>query len=269
MRSLQHLVTPIMEGGGRLAVYQLMDMVPPPVKPKVKAKNAPKLEIDRTGQNDQARYTGLKMTMDDDSIAAALEEAQRKAKEGQRLRPRLIEEDYVMPFSEKRNIGPRLTPDWTPELLDEEGKKRGRAIAWARRAAAGEFVSDPFETMNIEGGLRVYSAVAVLFCALAFGKSTPYALEEWFHVDKNVLAVIQFPALVVLLAAVGSGVVSYSMAAEKNRSKEVWLVKGLFGGPVALLQLRGLESLLTQGETDQQAEDLNQVAQEKRRAGPQ
>ncbi len=96
------LVSPIMEMGGRRAMYQLMDL-PEPATPKrlTKKKSAPKLVIDRTGETDDARYTGLKMSamMDDDAMGKALEEAQKKVKEGKSLRKRLVEEDYVMPYA--------------------------------------------------------------------------------------------------------------------------------------------------------------------------
>ncbi len=97
-----HLVTPIMENGGRRAIYQLMDL-PEPATPKrvAKTKSAPKLVIDRTGENDEARYSGLKMTqaLDDDAMGKALEEAARKVREGKSLRKRLVEEDYVVPYA--------------------------------------------------------------------------------------------------------------------------------------------------------------------------
>ncbi len=97
-----HLVTPIMENGGRRAIYQLMDL-PEPATPKrvTKKKSAPKLVIDRTGENDEARYSGLKMTqaLDDDAMGKALEEAARKVREGKSLRKRLVEEDYVVPYA--------------------------------------------------------------------------------------------------------------------------------------------------------------------------
>jgi len=97
-----HLVTPIMENGGRRAIYQLMDL-PEPATPKrvTKKKNAPKLVIDRTGENDEARYSGLKMTqaLDDDAMGKALEEVARKVREGKSLRKRLVEEDYVVPYA--------------------------------------------------------------------------------------------------------------------------------------------------------------------------
>ena len=98
------LATPIMKNGGRRAMYQLMD-IPEPATPKrlLKKKRAPKLVIDRTGETDGARYSGLKMSqvVDDDAMGRALDEAARKVREGESLRKRLVEEDYVIPYSGK------------------------------------------------------------------------------------------------------------------------------------------------------------------------
>jgi len=96
----QYLVTPIMNAGGRVEMYKLMDMEPPPMKVK-KKKVVPKLKIDRTGESDPARYTGLKMgqVLDDDEMAKALEEANRKKQKGESLRPKLEEETFVKPFA--------------------------------------------------------------------------------------------------------------------------------------------------------------------------
>ena len=97
-----NLITPIMGlVGGRRSVYDLMDMEAPPLlgpPPKIKAR---KLQIDRTGENDTARYTGLKMgqVLDDSAMGEALERANKKAKEGLEMRPKLMEESYVQPFS--------------------------------------------------------------------------------------------------------------------------------------------------------------------------
>jgi hypothetical protein len=90
-----------MNMGGRRAVYDLMDMEPPPVVAKLKKKTAPKLEIDRTGANDPARYSGLKMgqVLDDDVMAQALQRAQERRKMGQSLRPKLQEEEFEKPFA--------------------------------------------------------------------------------------------------------------------------------------------------------------------------
>ena len=150
---------------------------------------------------------------------------------------------------DKRNVGARQTPDWTPELLDEEGIKRGKAIAWARKAKAGEFVKDPFETMTIDGSIRLYSIFVSGIVAFGFGRATPSFLEMINAKDSGIQEVIQVPALIALLVAVGSSVVnSVVMAPEKKRSQFVWAVKGLFGGPVAMAQLRTLDPLQTREE---------------------
>lgn len=265
-------------------MYKLMDMESPVIKVK-KKKKAPPLKIDRTGESDPARYTGLKMgqVLDDDAMGKALEEFNRKKREGLELRPKLEEEKFVKPFAGKvfcalsilslacrdisshsyyhyftfyidnRNVGPRLTPDWTPEMLDEEGKKRGRAQAWARKARAGEFVKDPYEMLAIEGAIQAYSIFFFLLISFAFGRATP-SLFEMMHLENvghNVQEIAQVPALVAILTAVGSSVVtSIILAPEKNRSQFVWAVKGLFGGPVAIAELRGLDMLQTRGEVE-------------------
>jgi len=249
-----YLVTPIMNAGGRLEMYKLMDMEPPVIKVK-KKKKAPPLKIDRTGESDPARYTGLKMgqVLDDDAMGKALEEVNRKKREGLELRPKLEEEKFVKPFADNRNVGPRLTPDWTPEMLDEEGKKRGRAQAWARKARAGEFVKDPYEMLAIEGAIQAYSISFFLLISFAFGRATP-SLFEMMHLENighNVQEIAQVPALVAILTAVGSSVLTSTiLAPEKNRSQFVWAVKGLFGGPVAIAELRGLDMLQTRGEVE-------------------
>ena len=95
------LVTPIMQLGGRRAVYELMDMAPPALVGPPPKKSAPKLVIDRTGKEDKARYSGLKMgqVLDDDVMAEALMKANQKAKEGKTLRPKLMEEEFEKPFA--------------------------------------------------------------------------------------------------------------------------------------------------------------------------
>lgn len=97
-----HLTTKIMENGGRMAMYPLMGL-PEPTPPKrlTMKKSAPKLVIDRTGETDAARYSGLKISqaLDDDAIGKALEAAALKVKTGESLRKRLVEEDYVMPYA--------------------------------------------------------------------------------------------------------------------------------------------------------------------------
>lgn len=254
-----NLVTPIMNAGGRLAMYEIMDMPVPVTKDRIKkVKKVPKLVIDRTGETDQARYTGLKVTqvLDDDEMGRKLDEVMRKKKEGKDLKAKLVEEDYEMPFADKRNTGPMQTPDWTPERLDEEGRKAGQAMAWARKAKAGEFKSDPYELLSIQGGIQAYSILTTLFTAFVFGNSTK-RLFEIFNIDANgFLDVAQGPALAIILASIGSCVLCGIQASGKNRNVFVWGVKGFAGGPLSVLQLKELDTLITRGEYDEMSQDL-------------
>lgn len=92
-----------MELGGRRAVYELMGMKPPVLKGPPPKREAKKIVIDRTGEGDKARYSGLKMGlgMDDNAMAEALAKANRKAKEGKDMREKIAEETYEQPFSGK------------------------------------------------------------------------------------------------------------------------------------------------------------------------
>lgn len=288
-----HLVTPIMEYGGRRAMYTLMDLQEPATIPtRSIKKSVPKLIIDRTGETDAARYTGLKISsiLDEDAMGIALEEAARKVKDGKSLRKRLVEEDYVMPYAgecrdclltsiyththkhnhvvclyflffcnihiyiytyiqDNTNKGPRQTPLWTPEKLDEAGKKAGLAQAWARKARMGTLKKDPYEDMSIEGELRLYSILTTMFVCLAYGNSTPRAFEMMgLSVTSNNVdqTVVKIAALGVILAALGSALVNgVTLAPPRRRSSFVWGMKGLFGGPLAVLQLRVLDELKT------------------------
>lgn len=246
------LVTTIMKNGGRNAMYDLFDMERPAAPQRLKPKSAPKLVIDKEGATDKARYSGLKMgqVMDDDVMAKALEEAQSKAKAGESLRPKIEEEDYIQPFADKRNTGPQQTPLWTAEKLDEYGAAQGRAEAWARKAKMGEFVKDPEETLDLPLAYRAYAVFAAFFVAFSFGRSTPTLLSQ-FDMSAGIQELLQAPALAVLVASLGSGIVSGAvLAPSKNRSSFVWGVKGLLAGPLAVANLRVLDDLVTREETE-------------------
>lgn len=254
-----YLVTPIMDVGGNRKMYPLMDMTPPPVPERTKPKSAPKLVIDKTGEGDGARYSGLKMgqVLDDNEMGRALQQAYEKQKKGESLRPKLAEEEYVQPFADKRNVGPKLVPDWTPEAIDEQAKKTGDAIAWAKKAKAGQFKKDPDEALAVEGGLQAYCMLAALTVAFAFGRASPSALTMLGFSDSSahsLLDPLKVPALALFVASLGSGIVSsIILAPGKNRSSFVWGVKGFAGGPLAVLRLRELEPLTTQAEADKRA----------------
>ena len=251
-----YLVEPIMDNGGRVQMYALMNMTVPPPKDRIKPKVVPKLVIDRKGENDQARYTGLKVNqlLDDDEFGRKLEEAQRKSKEGKSLRPKLMEEDFEVPFKDRRNTSPMQTPDWTPERLDEEGRRAGMAASWARKARAGEFKNDPFELLSVTGRIQLYSIITSLWTAFAFGNSTR-AMLNILNISSSdadsLLNLAQGPALVFLISSLGSSVAcGFFVAPKKNRSAFTWFIKGWAGGPLSLLQLKDLDSLKTRGEID-------------------
>lgn len=250
------LVESIMDNGGRVQMYSLMNIPVPPTRSKIKPKTVPKLVIDRKGENDQARYSGLKVNqlLDDDEFGRKLEEVQRKAKDGNLVRPKLMEEDFEVPFADKRNISPIKNPEWTPERLDEEGRRAGRAASWARKARAGEFKSDPFEILSITGGLQLYSIITSLWVSFTFGNSTR-KMFEIIHIDlfdaEGFIQAMQGPAIAFLVSSVVSGIVcSAILAPPKNRNSFVWFVKGWSGGPLAVSQLKGLDTLKTRAEAD-------------------
>lgn len=248
-----NLATPIMKAGGRLAMYELMGLEQPAIKTKPKPMSAPPLVIDRSGKSDPARYSGLKLgqVLDDSVQAAALEAVEQKVKAGQDLRPKLEEELFERPFADRRNTGPRQTPDWTPEKLDDWGRQRGRAMAWARRAKEGEFVSDPYESLDLNRSQRIYSAFTLLLAALVFGKSTPTMLASAsVDLPTNSFDLLQLPTIVLVISCVGFAGICASQASGKNRNTIVWFVKGLLGGPLAASQLRSLGSLITVHETE-------------------
>lgn len=252
-----YLVTPIMNAGGRIEMYNLLNMPVP--KPKARAqrvKKAPELVIDREGKNDEARYSGLKVSqiIDDAEMGRQLEEALRKQKEGKELRKKLQEEMFEAPFADKRNTSAqKMTPDWTPERLDEEGRRVGQAMAWARKARAGEFKKDPYELMNIEGALQIYSFITTPFVAFAFGSATR-SLFDILNFDTNasdgLLDALQPVALAIVVVSIVSSIYCIVQAPIRNRSSFVWAIKGYAGGPFAVLQLKNLNPLVTRGESE-------------------
>lgn len=261
-----YLATDIMKAGGRNAMYDLLGLERPPPPKRLQPKSAPKLVIDKTGETDQARYKGLKMgqILDDGVMAAALQAAQERAKQqkeqGGSSRPKLAEQDYVPPFADRRNVGPKLTPDWTPEKLDEYGKSQGRALAWARRAKMGEFVKDPLETLDLPLLFKAYAILTAFFVAFAFGRATPNLLVELnMSSSTEMLGQLQAPAFAMIVGSLGSAVVNgVVLAPSKNRSKVVWAVKGLLAGPIAVAQLRALEDLITRGQEEEQTQRQKQ-----------
>jgi hypothetical protein len=259
-----YLVTPIMKMGGRLTMYQLMGLDAPAMKKRPVPKKAKDLVFDRTGTTDTARFKGLSMGMDDAAQAEAVFQAQRKLREGEEMRPRLEEQDYVQPFADKRNVGPKQSSAYslTVEDLDEMGRQAGKVSAWASNARRNKLVSDPLETLELDLPQRVYAITTALLAITAYGKATPIFLTQFVGLPagsgSDVLGALQVPSLVLLVASLGSTVLCGMQASEKRRSQVVWAFKGLMGGPFSIQQLRGCSELITQGELEEQTKRLQQ-----------
>ena len=268
------LVTRIMKIGGRNKMYEIMNMDVPAIKPKI-IKTAPKIVIDRGGGKG---YQGLKLNqvLDDSIQGMALQNVQRKIELGQRLSASnedFLEEieNFELPFADKRNVGPKQTPDWTVEQIDEWGKQQGRVESWARNAKLGAYVNDPMESLDtINLSQRFYSIMSSFLTAIAFGSATPKLLYWINHfsistdsvvISTEVLTILQIPSAILLLAAVGSSIYCGSKAPKKNRSVYVWCVKGLLGGPFTIQQFEALTTRKTQQEVlnDRQQETVQDI----------
>lgn len=116
----------------------------------------------------------------------------------------------------------------------------------------GTLKKDPYEDMSIDGELRSYSILTTMIVCLAYGNSTPRAFEMMgLSVSSNNVDLNNIVALGVIVAGLGSAVVNgVALAPPRRRSSFVWGMKGLFGGPLAVLQLRVLDELKTNEEIE-------------------
>jgi hypothetical protein len=66
--------------------------------------------------------------------------------------------------------------------------------------------------------------------------------------DAAELAVVRVLAVALLIASAGSAAYCGSVAPTLQRSRTLWTIKGLLGGPVAVRQLQSADRLQTAGE---------------------
>ena len=240
--------------GGRNAAYPLVGLPIPAIELTEPPKSAPKLVIDRDGSTDPARYQGLKLgqVLNDDDMASALENIRTSSSSEKK---QLQELSYEQPFADKRNVGPKQTPNWTPEKIDAYVTQQGKAIDWARRAKLGEFVSDPYETLDLTTiDLRIACVVTFALTSMAYGRSTEKAMEL-FSLPSSLPSILEVPALALVVAHVGSAIAcGVLFAPPKERNSALWAFKGLLGGPLAIRQLQSLEARVTVGEQQEQNE---------------
>jgi hypothetical protein len=94
-----------MDAGGRLEMYKLMEIPIPESSSEISSSPASSksnvITIDRTGEQDTGRYPGLKLGLltDDNLLADALQQVNRKVQQGDRLRSSIAEESYEQPFA--------------------------------------------------------------------------------------------------------------------------------------------------------------------------
>jgi hypothetical protein len=116
----------------------------------------------------------------------------------------------------------------------------------------GALKKDPFEVLAVEGELRLYSIVAAVIVSCAYGNSTPKTLDM-FGLASNDLVFVKIVALALIAAGLGSALVnSAALAPPRRRSSFVWGVRGLLGGPLAVIQLCELDVLKTNEESEGQ-----------------
>ena len=139
--------------------------------------------------------------------------------------------------------------------MDEYTKQQGKAVSWAKRAKLGEFVKDPNELLVLSLPMSLYCVMTWFIVAFAFGRSTPAFLTMIGSEGSSLNGVFQAPGLALAVASLGSSIFNAAiLAPQQNRDVFTWAVKGFCGGPLAVLELRGLEPLITQGELQERQE---------------
>lgn len=152
---------------------------------------------------------------------------------------------------DKRNTGPRQTPDWTVERLDEYMETRGRSVAVAKEAELENYVRDTAETWDLSGASKAYMVFTLVEVSFAFGRSTPIFLRDLLGMEdfSGLLDVFQAPALgLVIMSLTSAATCGWLLAPPLNRSTGLWALKGFLSGPLAIAELRGLEALQTGAE---------------------
>jgi hypothetical protein len=255
------LATPIMNAGGRLAMYRLLDMDMPEIKSKPKPEDAPEVVLDQMDAFDTSRYQGMRLglKMDDAVMAQALQDSIEKQRLSVDMRSSIAEQEYDVPSADKRSTSPRMTPDWTSERVDDTVRRQGSAISWARQTRDEQILPDQFESIDMHLSQRAYSLLTAVLVATSFGKSTPTFGEMTGLIQNSqqlaelsqTLNLLKLPALALLLSSIGSSIFCTIAASEKKRDALIWLVKGLLGGPWTLRQLRELPGLVSRAERKQ------------------
>mmetsp|Transcript_17808 Transcript_17808/g.26346 ORF Transcript_17808/g.26346 Transcript_17808/m.26346 type:complete len:349 (+) Transcript_17808:70-1116(+) len=229
-----YLVEPVMEAGGRLEMYKLMDMEVPDTSIEF-TESSQEIVWNKDGASSlgEDRYKGLKMNtlLNDDLLGQQLQESQERKKESGNQTD-----------GSRKNKANNKNTYWTSERIDEYAKEQGKIYDWARESKSGRFVKDPNEVLAIDGPLKLYSIVTSLFVAVAFSRSTTnFVLVNVLGNSGELQETLTVPALVIIFANVGSAVFNFLQAPKKGRGSLIWAMKGLAGGPLSITQLRNLD----------------------------
>mmetsp|Transcript_2559 Transcript_2559/g.3779 ORF Transcript_2559/g.3779 Transcript_2559/m.3779 type:complete len:331 (-) Transcript_2559:220-1212(-) len=206
-----YLAGPIMEAGGRLQMYKLMDMEVPDTSIEFK-ENSQEIVLNKDGASSLGEngYKGMKMNtlLNDDLLGQQLQQAQERQKE----------KSEIGADKSKKTKASTKDAYWTSERIDEYAKRQGEIYDWARESKSGRFVKDPDEVLAIDGPLRLYSIITSLFVAVAFARSTTdFVLTNILGSSGDLQETLQVPALAILLANLGSAVLNFLQAPKKGR----------------------------------------------------
>jgi hypothetical protein len=246
------LATLMMQAGGRLQFYQYFGLdtpVAPPVKDVYYAdeNSVPILLAAPT-------YTGLQLGLlqDDDAQGQALERARKNKNTKTDNEAPQKTQSLLTQRGRKTSSGAAfMAPkgEWTVERLDAWSRQQKELQVWANRERERKIQADVVENFDSLGLGKLMSVVTALTTALAFGRSTP-ALYTLLQRDDDAaeLAVVRVLAVALLIASAGSAAYCGSVAPTLQRSRTLWTIKGLLGGPVAVRQLQSADRLQTAGE---------------------
>jgi hypothetical protein len=246
------LATLMMQAGGRLQFYQYFGLdtpVAPPVKDVYYAdENSVPILLAAP------KYTGLQLGLlqDDDAQGQALERARQNKKTKTDNEAPQKTQSLLTQRGRKTSGGAALTApkgEWTVERLDAWSRQQKELQVWANRERERKIQADVVENFDSLGMGKLVSVVTALTTALAFGRSTPvlYMLLQRDD-DAAELAVVRVLAVALLIVSAGSAAYCGSVAPTLQRSRTLWTIKGLLGGPVAVRQLQSADRLQTAGE---------------------
>jgi hypothetical protein len=241
------LITPIMQAGGRAAMYRLFQL---PVPASDLRKRDDISDDDGTIEllDVQRQFQGASLLNREDAIAAALAASSKRP--------------------DSPPVGPAVASDsaskiqqafTTAQRLDVElARGAGRASSWAAAKRQEREKTKKVRTENamyesmdsLSTPQRVFSVVTWLLVALAYGQASPRFFTQVVPVAPSpsalseLLESLQVPATAFLLTSLGSAVASGFLAQTKGRNLGSWAVKGFLGGPLTIRQLRDLQPIV-------------------------